>query len=120
MTITKIDADSLAKLRILAKRGNRSAPLQLKVLIDTAWRTNPAELTDSEFSDNMFDELVANSEAGLATEEALASAAHARELGTISWGSEEGKCIGTLVDGTRIDVDGECLKTPFTDTGELK
>ncbi len=111
MTTTKIDLDSLRKLRMLAERSDRSAPLQLKVLIDSAWRTSPAKLTDSELFDGMFDELVANSEAGIVTDEALASAAHARDLGTISWGSENGKCIGTMVDGTRIDVDGNVLAT---------
>ena len=109
MKVTKIDADSLNKLRMLADRSDRSAPMQLKVLIDNAWRSNPAELTDVEFFEGMMDEIVANSEAGTVTEEALARAQTARELGIISWGSENGKCIGTTVDGTRIDVDGNVL-----------
>ncbi len=109
MKVTKIDPDSLNKLRMLAERFDRSAPMQLKVLIDSAWRANPAELTDAEFFDGMFDELIANAEEGIPTDAALESAAHARELGAISWGSEGGKCIGTTVDGTRIDVDGNVL-----------
>ena len=109
MKVTKIDSDSLNKLRMLAERSDRSAPLQLKVLIDSAWRSSPAELTDSEFFDGMFDELISNTEAGIVTDEARASAKVARELGTISWGSEGGKCIGTTVDGARIDVDGNFL-----------
>ncbi len=111
MTTTKIDINSLHKLRMLAERSDRSAPLQLKVLIDSAWRTSPAELTDSELFDGVFNELVANSEAGIVTDEALASAAHDRDLGAISWGSENGKCIGTMVDGARINVDGNVLAT---------
>ena len=111
MTTTKISRGSLEKLRMLAERDKRSAPLQLDILIDAAWRTNPAELSDSEFFNGLFDALVANAEAGIVTGEARASAQRARELGTISWGSESGKCIGTLVDGTRIDVDGNILVT---------
>ncbi len=109
MTTTKIDRDSLNKLRMLAERESRSAPLELKVLIDRAFRRNPAEVSDSEFFDGMMDDLVARSEAGIVTDEARASASRAREAGTISWGSENGKVVGTLVDGTRVDVEGNIL-----------
>lgn len=58
MATTKIDRDSLAKLRMLADREKRNPSAQLAILIDTAFRVNPAELTDQEFLGGVMDSLV--------------------------------------------------------------
>lgn len=109
MTTTKIDRDSLAKLRMLAGREKRSPSAQLAVLIDAAFRANPAELTDREFLGSVMDSIVKNSEAGIATETAIQRAKEFSAAGRISWGEEDGKIIGVLADGTRCDVDGNVL-----------
>jgi len=66
---------------------------------------------DDEFDEieAMMDEIIARSEAGEATQEAIDSAAAARAAGIISWGSENGVVVGTLVNGTRIDTNGNIL-----------
>ena len=112
MTTTKIDRDSLAKLRMLADREKRSQPGQLAVLIDTAFRANPAELTDQEFLGSVMDSLAENAEAGIATETAIQRAKEFSAAGRISWGEEDGKIIGVLADGSRCDVDGNVLGKP--------
>lgn len=109
MTTTKIDRDSLAKLRMLAAREKRSQPNQLAILIDAAFRTNPAELTDQEFFGNVMDSLVQNAETGTATEVAIQRAKEFSAAHRISWGEEDGKIIGILADGSRCDVDGNVL-----------
>lgn len=76
MTTIKIDPDSLAKLRMLADREKRSQPDQLAVLIDAAFRADPAKLTDQEFFGNVMDSIVENAEAGIATGAAIQ---HAKE-----------------------------------------
>ena len=110
MTTIRIDRDSLAKLRMLADREKRSPSAQLAVLIDTAFRANPAELTDQEFLGGVMDSIVKDSEAGIATEAAIQRAKEFSTAGRISWGEEDGKIIGVLADGTRCDVDGNILK----------
>ena len=109
MTTTKIDRDSLAKLRMLADREKRSQPGQLAVLIDAAFRANPAELTDQEFFGTVMDSIVENAEAGIATETAIRRAKETSATGRISWGEEDGKVIGVLADGSRCDIDGNVL-----------
>ncbi|MCY4611013.1 MAG: hypothetical protein OXC38_04865 [Gammaproteobacteria bacterium] len=109
MTTTKIDRDSLAKLRMLADREKRSQPGQLAVLIDAAFRSNPAELADQEFLGGVMDSLVENAEAGMAAETAIQHAKEFSAAGRISWGEEDGKIIGVLPDGSRCDVDGNVL-----------
>ena len=109
MTTTKIDRDSLAKLRMLADRERRSQPAQLAVLIDAAFRANPAELTDQEFFGSVMDAIVENAEAGIATETAIQRAKEPSAASRISWGEEDGKVIGVLADGSRCDVDGNIL-----------
>lgn len=109
MTTTKIDRDSLAKLRMLADRERRSQPAQLAVLIDAAFRANPAELTDQEIFGGVMDAIVENAEAGIATETAIQRAKEFSAAGRISWGAEDGKVIGVLADGSRCDIDGNIL-----------
>ncbi|MCY3852586.1 MAG: hypothetical protein OXG03_03285 [Gammaproteobacteria bacterium] len=109
MTTTKIDRDSLAKLRMLADREKRSLHAQLTVLIDVAFRTNPADLTDQEFFGAVMDTIVENSEAGISTKTAIQCAKEFSTAGRISWGAEDGKVIGVLADGSRCDVDGNIL-----------
>ena len=109
MTTTKIDRDSLAKLRMLADREKRSQPGQLAVLINAAFRANPAELTDQEFFGNVMDTLVEDAEAGIVTEAAIRHAKEFTAAGRISWGEEDGKIIGVLADGSRCDIDGNIL-----------
>ena len=109
MTTTKIDRDSLAKLRMLASREKRSQPGQLAVLIDAAFRANPAELTDQEFFGNVMNTLVEDAETGVVTETAIQRAKEFSAAGRISWGEEDGKIIGVLADGSRCDVDGNIL-----------
>ena len=112
MTTTKIDRDSLAKLRMLADREKRSQSGQLAVLISAAFRANPAELTDQEFFGGMMDSLTENAEAGIVTEIAIQRAKGFSAAGRISWGEEDGKIIGVLADGSRCDVDGNVLGKP--------
>lgn len=109
MTTTKIDRDSLAKLRMLADREKRSQPGQLAILIDAAFRANPAELTDPEFFDGVMDAIIENARAGIAGETAIQRAKEFSAAGRISWGSEDGKVVGVLADGSRCDVDGNVL-----------
>ena len=109
MTTTKIDRDSLAKLRMLADREKRSQPGQLAVLIDAAFRANPAGLTDQEFLGGVMVSLAENAEAGIATETAVRRAKEFSAAGRISWGEEDSKIIGVLADGSRCDVDGNVL-----------
>ena len=109
MTTTKIDRDSLTKLRMLADRERRSQPAQLAILINAAFRANPAELTDQEFFGAVMDAIVENAEGGIATETAIQRAKESSAAGRISWGEEDGKVIGVLADGSRCDVDGNIL-----------
>ncbi|MDE0152752.1 MAG: hypothetical protein OXN23_02640 [Gammaproteobacteria bacterium] len=109
MTTTKIDRDSLAKLRMLADREKRSQPAQLAVLIDAAFRANPAELTDPEFLRGIMDTLVENAEAGIVAETAIRRTKEFSAADRISWGEEDGKIIGVLANGSRCDVDGNIL-----------
>ena len=109
MTTVKIDRDSLAKLRMLANREKRSQPAQLAVLIDAAFRANPARLMDQEFLGNVMATLVEDAAAGIVTETAIQHAKEFSAAGRISWGEEGGKVIGVLADGTRCDVDGNVL-----------
>ena len=106
MTTTKIDTESLEKLRMLAGRENRSAPAQLKILIESAWKSNPAIVSENEQLMTMMDDIADHIEAGSVTEAAEADANTAKAAGVISWGMEDDRVIGTLVDGTRIDVTG--------------
>lgn len=112
MTTVKIDRDSLAKLRMLADREQRSQPAQLAVLIDVAFRTNPAKLMDQELIGNVMNTLVEDAEAGVVTETAIQDTKEFSAAGRISWGEEGGKIIGVLADGTRCDVDGNVLSKP--------
>lgn len=112
MTTTRIDRDSLAKLRMLADREKRSLRAQLAVLIDVAFQTNPADLTDQEFIGAVMDTIVENAEAGIATKTAIQRAKEFSTAGRISWGAEDGKVVGVLADGTRCDVDGNVLSKP--------
>ena len=109
MTTTKIDRESLAKLRMLAEREKRTAPSQLAVLIDYAFRANPAELTDQEFFADMMESLVEDAEAGVTSDISLQNAKTFSAAGRISWGEENGRIIGVLADGSRCDVDGKLL-----------
>lgn len=109
MTTTKIDRDSLAKLRMLADREKRSQPGQLAVLIDAAFRANPAELTDQEFFGGVMDAIIKNSEAGIVTKTAIQRAKERSAAGRISWGEKDGKIIGVLANGSCCDVDGNVL-----------
>ncbi|GJL81320.1 MAG: hypothetical protein DHS20C01_09540 [marine bacterium B5-7] len=111
MTTTKIDRKSLLKLRMLANRENRTSPGQLAVLIDSAFRANPAELTDQEFLGGMMDSIVENIEAGIATNAGIQNARAFSAAGRISWGEENGKIIGVLADGSCCDVDGNILSS---------
>ena len=109
MTTVKIDRDSLAKLRMLAGREKRSQPAQLAVLIDAAFRANPARLMDQEIFRGVMETIVENSKAGIATQAAIRHTEKPSTAGRISWGEEDGKVIGVLADGTRCDVDGNVL-----------
>ncbi len=109
MKTTKIDADSLEKLRMLAERESRSAPMQLAVLINHAFRTSPQSLPDQAFVTDMMDTLVENAETGVQSKEAKERVSRQRERGLISWGSSGGKVFGTLADGTRVDASGNIL-----------
>lgn len=106
MTTTKIDTQSLEKLRMLAGRENRSAPAHLKILIENAWKTSPAAVSENELLMTMMDDIVDAVETGVATDMARADVQAARAAGVISWGMEGNQVVGTLVDGTRIDVAG--------------
>lgn len=112
MTTVKIDRGSLARLRMLADREKRSQPAQLAVLIDAAFRANPAKLMDQELIGNVMNTLVENAEAGVVTETAIQGTKEFSAAGRISWGEEGGKIIGVLADGTRCDVDGNVLSKP--------
>ena len=84
-----------------------------KEIIEAAFRANPATLmSEDERLATMMDDVVESVEAGEVTEAAKASAEAARQAGVISWGSENGVVIGTMVDGTRIDVNGKVI-TPL-------
>lgn len=109
MTTTKIDRETLSKLHMLADRDNRSATAQLKVIINHVWRANPTEISDADFFDDMFSQMISDSEDNAASEQALTNAESARKSGSISWGSENGRVVGTMVDGKRVDVDGNLL-----------
>lgn len=110
MKTTKIDPDSLEKLRMLAERESRSAPMQLAVMIDHAFRTSPAELTDEEFLGGMMEQIVDDIEAGSATDTAVENARKFSHANRISWGEEAGVIIGVLADGSRCDVNGNVIQ----------
>lgn len=116
MTTIKIDRDSLAKLRMLAAREKRSQPDQLAVLIDAAFRANPAELTDQEFLGRVMDSVIENAETGIATETAMQRAEQFSAADRISWGEEDGRIVGVLADGSRCDVGGNILSRAGTVT----
>ena len=112
MTSTKIDKESRRKLELLAERSNRKPPAELALIIDQAFRTSPAERDENAVLATMMDDIVESVEAGEVTEAAIANADAAREAGVISWGSENGIVIGTMIDGTRLDVAGNVLELP--------
>lgn len=107
MTTTKISRPALEKLRMLAERESRSAPNQLDVLIDRAFKTNPAELTDVNIALNAFSKLVDRSKAGRVGK--VAKANSRLTTNRISWGEDNGKVIGVFSDGRRCDVDGNII-----------
>lgn len=107
MTTTKISKEALTKLRMLAERESRSAPNQLDVLIDRAFKANPAELTDVNVALNAFSKIVDRSKAGRVSKTAKASTRKSTKR--ISWGEENGKVIGVFSDGRRCDVDGNII-----------
>jgi len=109
MTTTKIDRETLSKLRMLASRNKRTSPKQLSLIIDYAFRTSPAELTDQEFFTNMMDSIVESTKLGIATEQGVESAKAFSAAGRISWGEENGTIIGVMADGSRCDVNGTVL-----------
>jgi hypothetical protein len=109
MTSTKIDKESRRKLELLAARSDRKPPAELALIIDQAFRTSPAELDENAVLATMMDDIVDKIEAGEVTDAAIANAEAAREAGVISWGSEDGTVIGTMIDGTRVDVSGNVL-----------
>lgn len=109
MTSTKIDVESREKLTLLAKRGSRSAPSMLKLIIEQAWRSNPAELSENALLSGMMEQIVDDIEAGVTSPAASADMQSAKAAGVISWGSENGVVIGTMGDGTRLDLEGNLL-----------
>jgi hypothetical protein len=109
MTTTKIDRETLSKLRMLASRNKRTSPKQLSLIIDNAFRTSPAEVTDQEFFADMMDSIVESTELGIATEESIKNAKTFSAAGRISWGEEKGTIIGVMADGSRCDVNGTVL-----------
>ena len=106
MTTTKIDRDSLSKLRMLAEREKRSQSSQLAVLIDNAFRTNPAELSDQTLFANMMDSITSDIEQGIPSDISIQNAAAFSAANRISWGEENGRIVGVMADGTRCNVDG--------------
>lgn len=109
MTTTKIDREALSKLRMLASRNKRTSPMQLSLIIDNAFRANPAETTDQKFFTNMMDSIVENTELGIATEQGTKNAKAFSADDRISWGEENGTIIGVMADGSRCDVNGTVL-----------
>jgi hypothetical protein len=109
MTTTKIDRETLSKLRMLASRNKRTSPKQLSLINDNAFRTSPAEVTDQEFFVGMMDSIVESAELGIATEESIKSAKEFSAAGRICWGEENGTIIGVMADGSRCDVNGTVL-----------
>ncbi len=109
MTSTKIDKASRRKLELLAERSGRKPPAELALIIDQAFRASPAERDENKMLLTMMDDIVDKIEAGEVTDAAIANAEAAREARVISWGSENGTVVGTLVDGTRVDVTGNIL-----------
>jgi len=107
MTTTKISKTALTKLRMLAERESRSAPNQLDVLIDKAFKANPAEVTDVNVALNAFSNIIARSQNGGVSSAAKASAR--QTANRISWGEENGQVIGVFSDGRRCDVNGNLL-----------
>ena len=114
MTTTRIDTDSLQKLRMLAERSSRSAPNYLALLIEDAFRKSPSALSDLEFLGDMMNSIVENVEAGIPTDAALENARQFSAAGRISWGEENGVVVGAMADGTRCDTNGNVLRSPVT------
>lgn len=114
MTTTKIDRRTLMKLRMLAEREKRTQPSQLAIIIDEAFRANPAEQTDQQIFADMMDNIVSATEQGVPSDTAIKNAQAFTAAGRISWGEEAGKVIGVLADGTRCDVDGNVLENEPT------
>lgn len=109
ITTTKIDRDSLSKLKMLAEREKRSQPNQLAIIINHAFATTPSEISDVDVFDDMMNALVENSENGVVTNTALENASLFSTQNRISWGEEDGKVIGVLADGRRCDINGKIL-----------
>ena len=57
----------------------------------------------------MMDEIVESVEAGEVTQAAIDNAETAKSAGVTSWGSEDGVVVGTKIDGTRINMNGNVL-----------
>lgn len=59
--------------------------------------------------DVMMDEIVELTENGKVTKESVITADKARKANVISWGTENGVVIGTMADGTKVDIDGKII-----------
>lgn len=90
-----------------------ATPGKTSTKIDEISRRKLDLLTDPKPSDErnqnamlatMMDDIVDRVESGKTTQVAIADAEAAREAGVISWGSENGAVIGTMVDGTNVAV----------------